>query len=107
MADAKNIRVSEEVHAKVSEIADKNFRGMGDQVAYWAAHTCAHPQASRVAIHVVVSVVEQATKKTVARVVGVGQPYRGFFCSTCGQYVFPELPEEVNQALSKPIVAVK
>ncbi len=100
MADAKNIRVSEEVHQKVAEIAGSNFRGMGDQVAYWAAHTCTHPQDSRVEINIVVSQVAQATKRNVARV-GRGQPFRGFFCATCGQYVMPELPEEVTKAMTQ------
>jgi len=105
MAEAKMIRVSEEVHQKVAEIADKNYRGMGDQVAYWAAHTCTHPQESRVELNIVVSMVAQATKKNVAQV-GKGQPFRGFFCSACNQYIFAELPVEVGTALNKPISTV-
>lgn len=104
MADTKMIRVSEEVHEKVSKIADSNYRGMGDQVAYWADHTCTHPAEGRVEINIVVAEVTQATKKNVAKV-GKGQPFRGFFCSTCRQYVMPDLPEEVGQALSKNIEA--
>ena len=106
MADAKMIRVSEEVHEKVAKIAGSNYRGMGDQVAYWADHTCTHPQDSRVEINIVVAEVTQATKKQVAQV-GKGQPFRGFFCSVCRQYVFADLPEEVSSAISKPIATAK
>lgn len=102
----KQIAVSEEVHAKVVDIADKNYRGIGDQVAYWAAHNCDHPLDCRVKIQIVVSVVEPATKKNVARV-GKGQPFRGFFCTQCGQRIFSELPEEVGKAISKPIAVTK
>lgn len=101
----KTIRVSEEVHEKVSQVANANFRGLGDQVAYWAAHSCAHPLESRTEIRMVVSEVVQATKKSVARV-GEGQPFRGFFCADCKQHVIPDLPEDVNRVFNQPIVDV-
>ncbi len=101
MAD-KVIGVREEVHQKVAQIAKSNYRGIGDQVAYWADHTCAHPQEDRVEVNIVVSPVQQATKKNVARV-GKGQPFRGFFCTQCGQYVFPDLPEDVNEIVNLPV----
>lgn len=103
----KQIAVSEEVHAKVAEIADINFRGMGDQVAYWAAHTCPHPLESRVEQNYVASPVTQTnSKKNVARL-GKGQPYRGFVCLVCGEQVLPGLPDEVTQAINKPLELIK
>lgn len=103
----KQIAVSEEVHAKVLQVASSNFRGMGDQVAYWAAHTCPHPLEARIELNYVASPVTQNnSKKNVARV-GKGQPFRGYVCLVCGTQVLPGLPDEVAQAINKPLEAVK
>lgn len=99
MADAKMIRVSEEVHEKVSKIADANYRGMGDQVAYWADHTCVHPVEYREAKHVLVFPVAQASKHKTAHL-GKDHKQRGFYCSMCHQLVIPDLPEEINQLVN-------
>ena len=97
MAD-KVIGVKEEVHQKVAKIAKANYRGLGDQVEYWADHSCVHPQECREGISVVVAFVDQPKKKAVARV-GPDQPFRGFFCSQCGKYVFP-LPDADVETVS-------
>lgn len=100
----KNIRVSDEVHAKVAEIAGTNYRGLGDQVSYWAETSCKHPQEKRIALNVVVAPVLEPVQEQVARV-GKGQPFRGFFCSQCRQYVLnAEASEEIIAALKAPVV---
>ncbi len=106
MAEGKQIRVSEEVHAKVAEIAETNFRGMGDQVRFWAETACAHPQEARVLLNVVVAPVLEPVKGKAAQV-GKGQPFRGFFCSQCRQYVLnAEASDEIKAALKAPVVGV-
>lgn len=107
MADAKMIRVSEEVHAKVADIAYSNYRGLGDQVAYWADHTCTHPVEARIELNYVASPVSQNNNKKHLARLGKGQPFRGFVCSVCGAQVLPGLPDEVAQAINKPIEVVK
>lgn len=98
MAD-KQIRVSEAVHAKVAKIAEENFRGLGDQVRYWAETTCSHPAKSRVQISVVVSPALESESEQAAEV-GKGQPYRGFYCVRCQQYVLNTEPaDEIKIAL--------
>jgi len=91
------IMVPGEAFNKLADIAEMEERDMGGQVAYLVKNLCAHPLDSRIKIQVVVSVVEPATKKNTARV-GKDQPFRGFFCSTCGKYIMPELTEAVNAA---------
>jgi len=97
----KQIAVSEQVHAKVSKISRSNYRGMGDQVAYWADRTCDHPVKGRVALNAVVAVVEGASEEEVAHV-GESRTSRGFFCSRCQEYVFPDLPDDVNELINQP-----
>jgi len=99
MADGKMIRVSETVHEKVSNIAGANYRGLGDQVAYWADHTCVHPAECREARHVLVFPVAQANKNKVAHL-EKAQKQRGFYCSSCRQLVILDLPAEINDLVN-------
>ncbi len=102
----KNIRVSDEIHAKVAEIAEINYRGLGDQVSYWADTACTHPEDKRVLINGVVSPVMEPVKGKAAQV-GKGQLVRGFFCSHCGQTVLSaDANEEIKAALSAPVLGV-
>lgn len=104
MAEGKQIRVSDDVHAKVAKIAQQNFRGLNDQVRYWAETSCEHPQEFRIALNVVVAPVLEPVKEQAAQV-GKGQPFRGFFCSQCRQYVLnAEASEEIIAALKAPVV---
>jgi len=104
MADGKVIRVSEDVHAKVAEIADENYRGMGDQVRFWAETACAHPQDERIQLSIVVAPVLEPTEKKAAQV-GKGQPFRGFYCAKCRQYVLnTEAGQDVVAALNAPVI---
>ena len=70
----KVIRVDEAVHGKVRKIAEANFRGLGDQVAFWAAMDCPHPAEMR--------------KDHVAHVEGTNDALRFFHCGKCGRNVF-------------------
>lgn len=70
----KNIRVDEKVHQQVKKIADANFRGMGDQVAYWAAMDCAHPLAMR--------------EEKIAHVAGTGEKLHLYYCRQCDRHIF-------------------
>ena len=72
MAD-KQIRVSEQVHDQVRQIAKANFRGMGDQVAFWAAKDCPHPITMR--------------EDKVANVVGSDETLRFFYCRKCRRHI--------------------
>ena len=69
----KVIRVDEKVHKQVKKIADANFRGIGDQVAYWVAMDCQHPLEMR--------------EEKVAHVVGSDETLRFFYCPQCKQTV--------------------
>jgi hypothetical protein len=91
------IRVSEKVHKKVSKIADANFRGMGDQVAFWAAKSCTHPEEMRQAAEVQLAVVKHGQ-------VGEDHTLSAFYCQACGQLVLaeenPELSRDLDEAVS-------
>jgi len=69
----KQIRVNEKVHKQVKKIADINFRGMGDQVAFWAATDCPHPTETR--------------EEKVAHVVGSNETLRFFYCRQCKRHI--------------------
>lgn len=71
---SKNIRVDESVHQEVMRIAKANFRGMGDQVAYWVARDCPHPADMR--------------DEREAHVVGTNEKIRFFFCRQCERHHF-------------------
>lgn len=91
-----------DVYNRIAERAEAEERTMGGQVAYMVKTTCAHPLENRAEGHMVVSLVTQATKNKVARV-GKGQPFRGFYCSLCGQFISREIPEELSNVLNNPI----
>lgn len=74
----KNIRVDEDVHQQVMRIAKSNFRGMGDQVAYWAAMDCPHPLGMR--------------EEKRAHVVGSDDELRFFFCNKCKRHIVENDP---------------
>lgn len=74
------IRVNEEVHEKVTKIADANYRGIGDQVAYWADHDCVHPSEMREDRTVRVALVEDG--KT-----GADETLRVFYCKQCKRLI--------------------
>jgi len=97
--ETKVIRVRGDVYDKVAELAQKDERTMGGQVAFVVKSLCKHPLESREELMYVAAPVYQATKKNPARV-GKNRPLRGFFCSTCGQYVIFNASEEVNAAVN-------
>jgi len=70
--------VKPDVFEQVAEIADANFRGIGDQVAYWAANDCPHPEDQREFSSVQVALVEDGQ-------VGPDQSLRVFRCQQCGR----------------------
>lgn len=84
----KAIRVDEKVHRQVRKIAEANFRGLGDQIAYWVAMDCPHP-------------IEQRQEK-VAHVVGSQETVRFFYCSQCKRHVFHETPIPVSDDQPSP-----
>lgn len=73
------IRVNDEVHEKVSKIATANYRGIGDQVAYWADHDCPHPAEMRENMNVEVSIPKSGKSTSHA--------LRVFYCNQCKHYV--------------------
>ena len=84
----KNIRVDESVHRQVKRIADANFRGMGDQVAYWAAMDCPHP-------------IELRDEKF-AHVVGTNEKISFFYCPKCKRHIIENDPVAATQDKSSP-----
>lgn len=74
------ISISPKVHKQVVKIADANFRGVGDQIAYWAANDCPHPEDQRQHSNVQVALVEDGK-------VGPDQSLRIFRCLQCGRIV--------------------
>jgi hypothetical protein len=97
MAEGKVIRVSEDVHARVVKIAKANWRGLGDQVRYWAETACTHPQATRIQLSIVVARVLEPVEEKPAQV-GKGQPFRGFYCIKCRQYVLSTDADDIKAA---------
>lgn len=98
------IRVDDQVRAKVAKIAETNFRGIGDQVAFWAETSCEHPQENRIPLNVVVSPIMEPTKDRKLAQVGKGQSVRGFFCAQCRQTVLANASEEITAALNIPLI---
>lgn len=98
--DTGVIRVQGHVYNKISEMAEREERTMGGQVAYMVkTTTCIHPIEYREAKHILVFPVAQANKSKAAHL-GKGQKQRGFKCSLCNQLVIPDLPEEINQLVN-------
>lgn len=98
--DTGVIRVQGHVYNKISEMAEREERTMGGQVAYMVkTTTCIHPIEYREAKHILVFPVAQASKSKAAHL-GKGQKQRGFYCSMCHQLVIPDLPEEINQLVN-------
>jgi predicted nucleic-acid-binding Zn-ribbon protein len=104
----KQIQVTEETHAKIVDVAKKNYRGIGDQISLWADTACEHPQDQREQVNIVVApFIPPDVKKRKTVRVGMNQPYHGFFCNKCGQYVFlGEHKELVAAALNAPLTGV-
>lgn len=97
MAD-KQIRVDEKVHKKITKIAEANFRGIGDQIAYWAANDCPHPIEMRQEKNVQVTVFTDGDS--------IDQTLRVFYCKQCRHHVVidgnpAELGEKLDQIVSK------
>lgn len=76
---AEQIRVGEELHKKVEEIATANYRGMKDQIAYWADHDCPHPAEMRENMNVQVSLPKKGK--------ATDHALRVFYCNQCKHYV--------------------
>jgi len=93
----KNIRVHEKVHKQVVKIAKANFRGIGDQVAFWAANDCPHPVGMREEKAVTMAFVEDGQ-------VGADHTLRVFYCKQCQKHVLsepqPELAAKLDQLSS-------
>ena len=70
----KNIPVSPDVHTRVKEIAKSNFRGLGDQIAFWVQSECDHPLETRKSAFTLF--VDEDTK------------IPGFFCTECNRFIF-------------------
>lgn len=80
----KQIRVTQEVHTKVARIAKANYRGMIDQVAYWADTTCEHPVQARETVSITVTPLRQSKTLNANR----NLTFQGFYCTKCQQYIF-------------------
>ena len=94
---------------RIADIAEQEERDMGGQVAYIVKSLCAHPLESREEVNIVVAPVHQPDKKNKTARVGKNQPYRGFFCSKCGKYVFTtpsEADAQVASAMNAPLMGV-
>lgn len=76
---AEQIRVGEELHKQVEAIANANYRGIKDQIAYWADHDCPHPAEMRENMNVQVSTPKNG-KLT-------NHNLRVFYCNQCKRYV--------------------
>lgn len=76
----KNIPVKDEVHERVRLIAEANFRGIGDQVAFWAAADCPHPVEMREEKKVQVALMEDGKLSEDSSV-------RVFYCNQCQHHV--------------------
>ena len=91
------IRVDDKVYKQVVKIAKANFRGYGDQVAYWAANDCPHPVEMREEKNVQVSIMKdgESTDKTL----------RVFFCKQCRHHVVlgdqTELAQKIDEIVSE------
>ena len=94
MAD-KQIRVDEKVHKQIVKIARSNFRGIGDQIAFWASKDCPHPIEAREEKDVTVSIMEDG-KST-------DQTLRVFLCKQCRRHIVISDHEELTEKLSKII----
>jgi len=76
---AEQIRVGEELHQKVEKIATANYRGMKDQIEYWADHDCPHPADMRENMNVQVPLPSKGKHTDHA--------LRIFYCNQCGHYI--------------------
>lgn len=95
MAD-KFIRVPEKTHKQVVKIAKANYRGIGDQVSYWAEQECPHPTEMREERTVRVALVEDGN-------VGTDQTLRLFYCKLCRRFFSDsstELAEKFQNLIS-------
>lgn len=92
MAD-KQIRVDEKVHKQIVKIARSNFRGIGDQIAYWAAKDCSHPIEAREEKDMTVSIMEDGKS--------IDQTMRVFLCKQCGRHIVISDHEELTEKLGK------
>jgi hypothetical protein len=84
------IRVDEKVHKQVKKIADANFRGVGDQVAYWVANECSHPTEMREVKEV--SVAPEGIKDA-------DNTLRILHCRQCDRYIILGNSVEISRAL--------
>lgn len=92
------IRVTEKVHKKVAKIADGNFRGMGDQVAFWAAKECEHPAEMRVDTIVSVAPFENGKAEN-------DTALPAFLCKQCGRIVVKGSDAELSKKLDQLVSA--
>jgi hypothetical protein len=76
------VRVDDKVHKQLKRMADENFRGVGDQVAYLVAKECPHPVEMRKEFDAVVSLPSKGGT------IGKGQPVRIFHCGKCNKLVW-------------------
>lgn len=90
---AEQIRVGEELHKKVEEIATANYRGMKDQIAYWADHDCPHPAEMRENMNVQVSLPKKGK--------ATDHALRVFLCKQCRRHIVISDHEELTEKLSK------
>ena len=88
------IRVDEKVHKQVTKIAKANFRGIGDQVAFWAANDCPHPIEMREEKNVKITVFQDGDS--------VDQSLRIFYCKQCRHHVvIDSMPTELSKKLDE------
>lgn len=80
------IRVKGDVYDQIADMAAKEERSLGGQVAILTKNACAHPLENREKRIMVVSPVLDWNEHKAAPL-GDGQVVRGFFCTKCGTLV--------------------
>jgi len=95
---AEQIRVGEKLHKKVEKIAKVNFRGIKDQIEYWASNDCPHPIEMREEKDVQVTVFSDGDS--------IDQTLRVFYCKQCRHHMVvdggpTELGEKLDKIVSK------
>jgi len=98
------IRVRGDVYDQIAVQAEAEERTKGGQVAFLVRNQCSHPLEERIPVNIVVAPV-LAPSSTKAAQVGKGQPFRGYFCSRCRQYLLnAPVSDEIASALSAPVM---
>lgn len=91
---AEQIRVGEKLHKKVEKIAKANYRGIKDQIEYWASNDCPHPIEMREPIgHIKFTSPE-----------GKVQVLRVFKCQQCKSNIAIEV-EDIELSEREPVAA--